>query len=210
MSGDGTDDIDRIIGKLNGLFASMAPELKLVGEAVAEQIVTTTLAGIGENDQPFAPYSRGYSELLKTVGDKPGGVVNLRGRFYHSSQERRYKGKKDLGQGRRGKSKVKFSTGKEVTFTTTQETRPMRGVTDPLSEMSLDLIHVDAKDDQVKVYYEGRQKDYMVSHNRGDGKLPRRTWFTARKSAIAAVIRDTFNKLIAARVQRFMRTGRSA
>lgn len=204
---DGTGDIDRIIGKLQGLFVNMAPELKLVGEAVATEIVKTTLAGIGENDQPFAPYSPGYSELLKSVGDKPGGVVNLRGRFYHNAHQSRYRGKKDLGQGRKGKSKVKFATGREVTFNTSQETRPMLGVTDPNSEMSLDLIHVEPHDDRVTVFYEGRQKDYMIFHNRGDGKLPKRTWFTAKKAAIAAVIDATFKKVIAARVQRFMRTG---
>src|SRR5689334_3804877 len=97
---DGSADFDRVRNKLAGLLSHMQPDLEFIGGIGAAAIIQTTLAGIGENDQPFEPYSPAYKELIDSVGGKPRQVVDLRGLFYHDGQ-RRSRGKKDRGQGRR-------------------------------------------------------------------------------------------------------------
>jgi hypothetical protein len=171
--------------------------------------VQTTLAGIGEKDQPFAPYSPAYKEQIDSVGGKPRQVVDLRGLFYHKGQKRSGS-KRNLGQGRRGvvkrafqrDTRSKFQTPSIVSFRTA-ETRPQRGIIDPLSEMSLDLIKVESTNDRLTIEYEPREKDYMILHNKGDGKLPQRKWFTANKTAVRAAILQATSTVIQARVEWF-------
>src|SRR4051812_30237106 len=93
-------DVARIRAKLTGFLSNMGDDLKFVGEQGATAIIASTLAGVGEADSPFAPYSPAYKELIDSVGGKPRQVVDLRGLFYHSGQKRS-RSKKNLGQGRR-------------------------------------------------------------------------------------------------------------
>lgn len=199
---DGAADFNRIKGKLTGLLANMRPDHQFIGEAAAVAIVQTTLAGIGAGDAPFAPYSASYKELIDAVGGKPRQTVDLRGLFYHDGQKRS-RSKQNRGQGRRAfvtRAFAIFPQGghdnRLISFQAkTAETRPQRGLTDPLSEMSLDLIHVEATDDGLTVFYEPRQHDYMLAHQET------RPWFSANKSAVRAAIASAVQTVIGARVQ---------
>jgi hypothetical protein len=198
-------DYQRIKAKLEGLLTGMADDLQFAGENAATAIVQTTLAGIGDGDTPFAPYSPGYQAMIEAVGGKPGEVVNLRGLFYHDGQKK-YRGKKNLGQKRRAYVGVAFASlehGVRVFQARTEETRPQRGLTDKLSEMSLDLIGVEATDYSIKISYNPWGTPYMVWHNEGTGKAPQRKWFTLNKAAVKAAIFDTMKTAILARVQWF-------
>jgi hypothetical protein len=199
---DGHDDFDRVKRKLGGLLSGMKDDHEFIGQAAAVAIIQTTLAGIGENDEPFAPYSASYKELIDSVGGKPRQVVDLRGLFYHQGQKRS-RSKKDLGQGRRAFVTRAFAVfpqsgndNRLVHFQAkTAETRPQRGLTDPLSEMSLDLVHVEATDNSLQVYYEPRANDYMLVHQQT------RPWFSANKTAVRAAIYSAVETVIKARVQ---------
>lgn len=85
-------------------------------------------------------------------------------------------------------------------------TRPARGVTDQLSEMSLDLISVvveaTAGAESLKIIYKPRKKAYMIIHNKGDGKIPQRKWFTLDKAAVKGAIIEGFRTIIKARMLR--------
>lgn len=207
------EDVARIRAKFAGLLSDMKPDLEFAGESAADAIVQTTLAGLGEDDKPFQPYSPAYDELIQSVGGKPRGNVDMRGIFYHAGQKR-YKGKKDLGQGRRANVNVGFAkrhtsdslTPDLVNFTArTAETRPMRGMTDSLSAMSRDLIKIEATDISLKIIYEPRNasESYMIDHNEGKGKQPKRTWFTWKKAAVQGAVMNAVETLIRARVAWF-------
>jgi hypothetical protein len=213
---DGSEDFRRVREKLEGLLKDMGEDIKFAGEQAATAIVQTTLAGIGENDQPFAPYSKSYTETIQAVGGKPGQVVNLRGLFYHEGQKR-YAGKRQMGQGRRAYIGVGFlAMSKEGLeggatavrfFAQTLETRPQRGITDKLSEMSLDLIKIEVEDTRLRLSYEPRKDPYMIYHQNGEGRLPQRKWFTANKAAVKAALVDSMTVAIQARVNRVMTGG---
>src|SRR4051812_20485275 len=76
----------------------------------------------------------------------------------------------------RTQPRTKSAKGLAVFTAKTGITRPAKGVTDPLSEMSLDLIKVVAQTDLLKIIYKARKNGYMVAHNRGEGKMPLRKW----------------------------------
>jgi hypothetical protein len=81
-------------------------------------------------------------------------------------------------------------------------TRPAKGVTDPLSEMSLDLIKVVVANEQMKIIYHARKNGYMVVHNNGEGHMPRRRWFSLDKAAVKAAILRGFEIILKARLIR--------
>jgi hypothetical protein len=202
---DPTADIDRIKAKLEGVFAGMKDDLKEAGEVAADLIVSNTLAGKGEDDQPFAPYSQAYLEEINAVGGKPQGTVNLRGVFYQDGQKR-YPGKKDLGQGRRAYIGRAFTAkGNAVQFQArTKETRPQRGVVDKLSELSRDLIEVEVTDWQkMKIIYTPRSSPHMIAHQRGENGMPKRVWFTAKRQSVWTAMMDRLKQGFIERIQRF-------
>jgi hypothetical protein len=242
---DGQDDFERIKEKIRTFFADMGPDLKLVGEVMAEAIVRTTLAGIGENDAPFAPYSPAYQEYIEAVGGKPQQTVSLRGLFYKAGQKRAKLGDKArlrLREGRQafiGRSFVtrlrprlgRGTVAKRARaggldffqsigaaaprgvakFTAkTGVTRPARGVTDKLSEMSLDLIKIEAADDSLRLIYTPRERDYMVTHQKGEGKMPRRVWFSFKKAAVMAAGIRVMTVILSARALNFNLSGAQA
>jgi hypothetical protein len=223
------DDFKRLARKAAGMFANFADDVKLAGEVGAEAIVRTTLAGIGANDEAFAEYSAAYRELIDSVGGKPQQTVNLRGLFYHAGQERvKFKSEKQrqrFREGRRAYVNLRFAQrnkakakifaavrgfGKPATrlrvaaFTArTALTRPARGITDPLSEMSLDLIKVDATDKRLVLEYTPRKKPYMIYHQKGEGKNPRREWFSIQKQAVIGAMMHVMAECMAARALQF-------
>lgn len=227
------DDFKRLSQKALTLFADMAPDIRLVGEVAAEAIVRTTLAGIGANDEPFAPYSPAYKAMIEAVGGKPQQVVNLRGLFYHAGQKRvTFKSEKQRQRFREGRQAfigVRFAlrnkakqrlfravTGegragkplRQAAFTArTGITRPARGVTDPLSEMSLDRITVEATDTRLTLTYTPRAKDYMVGHNNGTGRAPQREWFSFNKQAVLHAMMHVLAECMAARSLQFDLSG---
>lgn len=210
------DDFNRVTGKLAMLFENLEPDLRLVGEVGATAIVQTTLAGIGEGDQPFAPYSPAYKALLDAVGGKPRQTVDLRGLFYHEGQtQKKYRSEKVRRREAAGrqayigvafaslKSGVRSFTGK------TGVTRPQLGLTDPRSEMSLDLIHVEVADKSFSIIYESREKPYMIAHQDGDNHMPMRKWFTANKAAVRAGLFRAIEIIFEARASWFNDHGNS-
>lgn len=212
---DGWEVLGRLAERIEAMWADMAPDLKMVGQAGAEAIVRTTLAGIGEDDQGFTPYSKAYQEVVDAVGGKPQGGVNLRGLFYHGGQKRkRYRSEAARLREREGRQafvSVTFGTrglmlggqGLLSSFTArTGVTRPARGVTDPLSEMSLDLIRVDATHDSISLRYVPRSKPYMIRHHNGDSKMPRRPWFTLKRAACVAGMHKVLRLVVRARIAR--------
>ncbi len=209
-----SDDIERLQAKFAGFFAGMAEDLEHVGTIGAEAIVQTTLAGIGEDDQPFAPYSQQYAALLASVGGKQRGVVDLRGIFLHDDQtlepKRKLKGEQlakwkenRRRQGAFRQAYVRVTVGGRTFIARTKQTRPQVGPTDPLSEMSLDLISVKATDSKLTIMYTPRSKEYMIYHQHGEGKNPQRLWFTARKAAVERAMINALKLCIKARVQWF-------
>jgi hypothetical protein len=205
--------------KMERFFRNMAPDFKRVGEVGAEAIIRTTLAGIGEADQPFAPYSPRYLEQIDAVGGKPQNTVNLRGLFYPPGtapdlsklSKRKRNAIFKRGGGRRAFLGVSFvfkskggGLGGIRSFTgMTKLTRPQLGLTDPLSEMSLDLITVSATANTLRIVYNVRKTPYMIYHQEGAGRNPRRPWFSANKAAVAAAMGEALKVLLAARVQRW-------
>ncbi|HLL88759.1 MAG TPA: hypothetical protein VK324_05610 [Tepidisphaeraceae bacterium] len=189
------EDAARIRGKLGTFFSGMEEDLTAAGEAGADAIVQTTLAGIGEGDRPFAPYSASYGQTIDAVGGKSRGTTDLRGMFYPpgtgptpprntkgglAAWEKRQRAK---GAGRRGYVAVTVAQGARTFHARTAVTRPQRGLTDPLSEMSRDLVRVEAEGSTLRIIYEPRARKHMIYHQQGDG-VPRRVWFTADKAAV--------------------------
>jgi hypothetical protein len=205
---------DRVKKKIGGFFEGLAEDLKPVGEATAESILRTTLAGIGADDQLFPPYSPSYLAKLEAVGGKPRQVVDLRGVFYGpgssepiSTKKNALRGekkdKKLRGQGANRRAFITVKAGGRTFSATTAITRPQLGLTDPNSELSLDLITITTTDTSLRLTYTPRRNKYMLYHQDGEGKNPKRTWFTLDKSAVAAAAVQTLKTDLAARAQRF-------
>lgn len=199
--------IRNVRNRLLHAFDNMGEDLKFAGEAAAEAIVVTTLAGIGEGDAPFAPYSRAYQEVLDAVGGKMRGTVDLRGIFYHAGQKRvRYRSearRRQYREGRQAYIRVAFGN---LSFTArTGVTRPAKGIIDPLSEMSRDLISVVATDYNLKITYTARSEPYMIAHQEGSGRAPKRVWFTLNKTKVREALLSSIRTAIAARVNWFNR-----
>ena len=246
--------------RISSIFDEMKPDLELIGKLAAEAIVRTTLAGIGEKDEAFAPYSQAYAQLIAAVGGKPRQVVDLRGLFYHKGQNRvKFRSEARRQQMRADRQAyvsvrfalarkaqrqtreyrkagglklaallhsavnpqrgiVRYSKFKSIQRATgaranppkgialftarTGVTRPARGINDPLSEMSIDLIKVIAENQLLRIIYTARKTPYMITHNRGEGKMPKRTWFTLEKAAVKATIIKGFEIIIKARLLR--------
>jgi hypothetical protein len=257
------DQFNSAKARIASIFADIIPDLELVGKLAAEAIVRTTLAGIGEGDQAFVPYSKAYQAIVDAVGGKPQQTVNLRGLFYHSGQKRvkfrsearrqqfregrqafvgvqftlsrraqrltrayRKAGGSTLAamlhaavneRGSTGGRRSKFASinklrglpslpaapkGLALFTARTGITRPAKGVTDPLSEMSLDLIKVVVANEQMKIIYHARKRGYMVTHNNGEGHMPRRKWFSLDNAAVRAAILRGFEIILKARILR--------
>ena len=214
MGIEGQEGFDRVDAKLAGLLVGLAPELELVGKSAAEGIIQTTLAGIGDGDQPFAPYSPAYQAQLDAVGGKARQVVDLRGVFYHADQQpKTYRSEAARArerEGRRGRTAVSFiaaantDAAHRVAFgARTGTTRPSLGLTDPRSELSLDLISIEATDEKLSIIYKPRKNGYMIDHHNGTGNAPARPWFSLNKAAIRARALTMLRGLLDARAQRF-------
>lgn len=211
------DQFDRIAGKITGFFNGFSEDLKMAGEAGAAAIVQTTLAGIADNDAAFAPYSASYQALIDAVGGKPQQTVNMRGVFEHDgrdqlSPKRAIKDqskwlkfqKNQLAKGAGRRAYITVSAGGKTFTAQTKQTRPALGLTDPQSEMSVDLIHVEATDTQLTLRYEPRAKPYMVYHNNGTANhAPQRKWFSAKKEAVWGNMIYVIKTAIKARIQWF-------
>jgi hypothetical protein len=183
---------------VDGIFDDFDADLKFIGEQVAAAIIQTTLAGLGENDGPFKQYSPKYKELIEAVGGKPGGVVNLRGVFYHDNKSRRVS-KTSLRKGGGRRAYVLLTFGGRSFIARTRQTRPQSGLIDKESEMSLDLIEIKVPplaNPTVFLIYRARKIPYMVKHNET------RRWFTLKKSAVRGAAIETMRTLLAARVDR--------
>lgn len=235
-------DFKRVANKVALFFKDFDQDIKLVGEVAAEGIIRTTLAGIGEGDQPFAEYSQAYKELIESVGGKPQQTVNLRGLFYHAGQKRvKFKSEKRrqlFREGRQAFVGVRFTLArrarksaaavgankaggnifktlgkmggkargpKGIALFTARSgiTRPTRGVTDPLSEMSLDLIKVTATVDKLTITYTPRVKPYMIFHQEGRTPQPMRKWFTINRAAVRAAMLRTMQMCLESRALQF-------
>lgn len=72
------DDFDRIINKLQDMVDGLPEDLKAAGEAAAEDIVKSTLSGVGAGDSPFEGYSDSYLKRLESAGASKA-TVDLRG-----------------------------------------------------------------------------------------------------------------------------------
>lgn len=246
---------ERIRQKLVEFYApaQWKRDLEFVGQALIEPIITSTLAGIGEDDQPFAPYSRRYLDLINAVGGKPGGVVNLRGIFYPKwargkanprnilKAERRLaalrarSGVFDRAQSRlQGTiNRIRRQGGLRQAFTglafvaggstpgdpaeaqirgrirvfqaRTQITRPQLGQIDPLSELSADLIRVRVQGFRITLTYRPRRSPHMIAHQEGNAHLPKRKWFTPRKTLVRTTLSKAAELVIKAKVAAFNR-----
>lgn len=191
--------------KCKAIIDGIQEALPIAGEVTRDEIVRTTLAGIGKDDEPFAPYSKAYQTLIDAVGGKPGGVVNLRGVFL----KRDYKGGKPkfknekresayqrrLGYGRRAFVQVSF--GEKSFLIQTPPTRPQKGLIDPQSEMSADLIKVTVQKTGFRLDYTPRQKDYMLYHN------DTRVWFSVEKTAVRAALASVLATVFKALIRNF-------
>jgi hypothetical protein len=205
---------DRVKKKINGFFDGLAEDLKPVGETAAEAILRTTLAGVGANDQTFLPYSASYLAKLEAVGGKPRQVVDLRGVFYGPGSAEPISTKKNALRGERKDAKLRSQganrrafvsvTAGGRTFTAqTAITRPQLGLTDPNSELSLDLITITTTDTSLKITYTPRRNRYMLFHQDGEGKNPKREWFSLNKTGVLAAMTHMLKTVLAARAQRF-------
>lgn len=203
---NGSDDARRIANKFRNFFKDIESDIKLCGENARTAIVQTTLGGIGANDEPFAPYSIRYQEVIDAVGGKPRQNVDLRGLFYHEGQkQKKYRSEKSRQKERAGRQAYIEVAFGGVGFTAkTGITRPQLGITDTLSEMSDDLIEVKVlARGRLRLVYRPRKEGYMIAHNEGEGKLPKREWFTFRKTMVVSALLDTFAHCIRARVVYF-------
>jgi hypothetical protein len=186
---------------IDNLFDGFEEDLQVVGEIARDEIVRATLAGIGENDEPFAPYSAKYRELIESVGGKPGGVVNLRGVFYHGGREPKKVSARmrRMGAGRR--AFVWVNAGGTRFLARTKLTRPQKGLTDAESEMSVDLISVKVqeKSQSVRIVYVPRREKYMIFHQET------RKWFTLNRANVRGAIVEAMRRLLEARIFAFQR-----
>ena len=200
---EGLDEFDRVIEKLDQLFGNLESDMQLAGEAAAEAIVATTLAGVADGDQPFAPYSAVYQKRIDAVGGKPHQVVDLRGLFYKRFARR----KQYRSNAARVRERADRAAGRAIHSTgnvrAQDVTRPSLGILDPRSEMSVDLIHVDPTDSGLELRYSPREVEYMIRHNNGDEKMPRRPWFSLNKTAVKAAIQKTLELCWKERIRRF-------
>lgn len=222
FQGDYVGDAERVAARVRAFFANFKEDMQLAGDAAARGIVQTTLAGIGERDEAFAPYSAEYKALLAAVGGKQRGVVDLRGIFYPDGKgprgmaalrkfQARAARRRD-GAGRSAFVQVAAISAQpgalgvsgRTFFARTKLTRPQRGLTDPLSEMSLDLLKVEATDRGFKIVYRPRKKPYMIAHQKNPPKgTPRRVWFTLDKKAVGAGVRNSMKQILRARAAWF-------
>lgn len=207
-------DEQRIKDKARRFFEGFADDLKLAGEVARDEIVRTTLAGIGAGDASFRPYSASYQARLDAVGGKAQQTVNLRGVFYPpgtgpkptkrdkaspaamAAFERRL-----LAKGALRRAYVTVQAGGRTFQAQTGTTRPAVGLTDKLSEMSADLITVQTTDESLTLIYTPRARDYMVQHQ------DTRPWFSANKRAVAAAMVQVVRTALEARAQWFNRGG---
>lgn len=206
----GLETIDHTITRLDVVLADFTPDWQKVGEVAASGVIQWTLAGIGAGDQAFAPYSASYQRQLDAVGGKVRQTVDMRGIFLKEGQKlpkyRSEKRMKQMGAGKQGKYGVAFvslTTGIHVFEAKTKVTRPANGITDPYSEMSLDLLAVQAFESGVTITYNPRKEDYMVAHNDGAGRAPQREWFTLDRAAIKAAVMAATTAVLSSRVERF-------
>jgi hypothetical protein len=145
------------LSRLTDAVEDWREPLTIAAEATADAIIETTLKGIGENDQPFAPYSASYAEFLERTGAKPTSPVNLRGVI---SSKR--------GRG----NKIKLRKNND-------------GIIDVESEMSRDLITVIiTSENRVRLVYKARKSEHMKYHLDGAGNLPQRKWFSIKKTEV--------------------------
>lgn len=187
--------------KVGALFADFERDLQEVGEVAADEIVRATLAGLGEFSVPFKPYSKGYKELIESVGGKPNGVVNLRGLFWHDQKKKRRVSKTSLSKGGGRRAYIWVNVGGRRFLARTKITRPQRGLIDPDSEMSRDLIEIKVvAKDKIKLIYRPRKpgESYMI-----DPHQQTRKWFTIERQSVRAAIVDTMRRLLEARVLAF-------
>lgn len=202
-----TADFERIAGKVEIFFEGFREDLELAGKAGTEAVIRTTLAGLGEDDQPFQGYSASYQRQLDSVGGKAQGVVTLRGVFEHSDatrgQRQSNRDRRNVKRGAGQRGTVTITTGGRTFQARTAITRPQRGVTDPQSEMSLDLLKVEATDTKLTIRYEPRKQPYMIYHQRGEGKNPRRPWLSAKKEAVWGGMMSIVKAAIKARARWF-------
>lgn len=207
-------DVRSLANRLRTLVDDFTPEMKIAGEAAADEIVRTTLSNKADGDKPFAEYSKSYQELLDAVGGKPSGHVDLRGVFLPKGKRQRTpKGvSKNLlqkGGGRKAYIFITVAKGKKTILVQTRQTRARQGLEDKNSEMSRDLITVvafpgiKAEHQRVKLIYRPRRKNYMIVHQRGEGKMPQRKWFSVNKIAVRTAAIATMKHLFAARVAEF-------
>ncbi len=207
------DDLDRVRQKLTDFFVDTSSDLKFIGSMAAGGIVGATLSGKGENDTDFKPYSPAYKEQISAVGGKPqGDRVNLRGVFYppgsgpkprktQKAWEKQDRSLRKKGAGRR--AYITITRGGKTFQVKTAATRPALGLTDPLSEMSLDLIKIEATDQRLTITYSPRKSRHMIIHQTGEGKMPKRTWFTLNRKNVIALVKEKVVHLFKARVAWF-------
>jgi hypothetical protein len=197
---------ERFAKRLRALTEDFSGEMKIAGEVAGDEIVKSTLSGIGEGDVAFTPYSKGYQALLDAVGGKPSGAVDLRGVFLHEGKKEKTPAQVSrnllrLGGGRKAHIFVRIA-GKVIRVTTRQ-TRARKPTLDPQSELSTDLMHVEADRKSAKVFYKYRVKGYMLIHQRGEGRMPMRKWFSLKKRSVRAAVFGTLKVLWAARCAEF-------
>lgn len=192
--------------KANILLQGLQDAIPLAGEVVRDGIIQTTLVGIGDGDTSFKPYSKAYQQLIDAVGGKPNGGVDLRGIFlkqgYKGGKVRKFKNaQREAARQRRALAKgigrvgyVQVTAGGKSFIVKTPPTRQRRGLIDPQSEMSADLIKITAQKTGFRLDYVPRQFDYMQKHNET------RPWFSTNKTpikaAFASVLASVFKALI--------------
>lgn len=192
--------------RLMALVSDFTPELKLAGEVAADQIIITTLQGIGEGDKAFTPYSESYANLLAHVGGKPSGVVDLRGVFQHAGKREKSPkqiSKNLISKGGGRKAFIWITLGKKQILFQTAQTRARKGIIDKDSEMSRDLIKVEVSQSRCKLIYTNRLVNYMIRHQRGDSRMPQRKWFSINKVAVKAAAISVLTAAFQARIARF-------
>jgi hypothetical protein len=202
-------------GKCKAFMDGIRQSFPLVGEVARDAIVQTTLAGIGEGDSSFAQYSKLYQEQLDAVGGKPSGVVDLRGIFvkdqrYGKTRTRRFKNptreaarvKRARARGEGRQAFVLVTIGKTSFIARTKVTRARKGLLDPESEMSTDLIRIIAMPNGIRLEYRPRHESYMINHNEGDGVV-KREWFSVNKTPVKAAVSSTLATIFRALIRSF-------